>query len=126
MLGGLDEAIAAFETGLGPAWNQTVIVAITEFGRTARVNGDSGCDHGTASVAFLAGGAVAGGRVVADWPGLKSANLYENRDLKPTCDLRGLLKGVLAEHLGLSAPVLANEVFPDSISARPMKRLITA
>ena len=93
LLGGLDEAIATFETGLGPAWRQTVVVAITEFGRTVRVNGDSGCDHGTASVAFLAGGAVAGGRVIADWPGLKSANLYENRDLKPTTDLRAVLKG---------------------------------
>jgi uncharacterized protein (DUF1501 family) len=126
LLGGLDDAIAAFETGLGLAWNQTVIVAITEFGRTARVNGDSGCDHGTASVAFLAGGAVDGGRVVADWPGLKAANLHENRDLKPTCDLRSLLKGVLVEHLGFSAPLLASEVFPDSIGALPMKRLIRA
>jgi uncharacterized protein (DUF1501 family) len=124
LLGGLDEAIAAFETGLGPAWNQTVIVAITEFGRTARVNGDSGCDHGTASVAFLAGGAVVGGRVVADWPGLKAANLYENRDLKPTCDLRSVLKGVLAEHLGLSASVLENEVFPNSIGVGPLKNLV--
>ena len=124
LLGGLDEAIAAFETGLGPAWNQTVIIAITEFGRTARVNGDSGCDHGTASVAFLAGGAVGGGRVIADWPGLKAANLYENRDLKPTCDLRSVLKGVLAEHLGLSASVLANEVFPNSIGVGPLKNLV--
>ncbi len=108
LLGGLDEAFAAFETGLGSAWKQTVIVAITEFGRTVRVNGDSGCDHGTGSVAFLAGGAVAGGRVVADWPGLKVANLYDNRDLKPTTDLRSVVKGVLAEHLGLSTGVLSN------------------
>ena len=112
LLGGLDDAFAAFESGLGAAWGETVVVAVTEFGRTARVNGDSGCDHGTGSVAFLAGGAVAGGRVVADWPGLKPANLYENRDLKPTTDLRAVLKGVLADHLGLSSAQLAQAVFP--------------
>jgi uncharacterized protein (DUF1501 family) len=126
LLGGLDEAFAAFETGLGPAWKQTVIVAITEFGRTVRVNGDSGCDHGTASVAFLAGGAVAGGRVVADWPGLKVANLYENRDLKPTSDLRSVVKGVLSEHLGLSRSVLSSQVFADTIGVDAMKGLVAA
>ncbi len=101
LLGGLDGALAAFESGLGPAWSETVVVIVTEFGRTAHVNGDSGCDHGTGSVALLAGGAVAGGRVVADWPGLKPEHLYENRDLMPTTDLRAVLKGVLADHLGL-------------------------
>jgi uncharacterized protein (DUF1501 family) len=126
LLGGLDESFAAFEAGLGPAWKQTVIIAITEFGRTARVNGDSGCDHGTASVAFLAGGAVAGGRVVTDWPGLKAANLYENRDLKPTTDLRGLVKGMLAEHLGLSPSVLSTRVFPDTTGIALIKGLVSA
>ena len=77
LLGGLDGAFAAFESELGPRWNDTIIVAITEFGRTARINGTVGTDHGTATVAFLAGGALAGGRVVADWPGLKVADLYE-------------------------------------------------
>ena len=71
LLGGLDGAFAAFESELGPRWKDTVIVAITEFGRTARINGTVGTDHGTATVAFLAGGALAGGRVVADWPGLE-------------------------------------------------------
>jgi uncharacterized protein (DUF1501 family) len=126
LLGGLDEAFAAFETGLGPAWKQTVVVAITEFGRTVRVNGDSGCDHGTASVAFLAGGALAGGRIVADWPGLKAGNLYENRDLEPTVDLRSVVKGMLAEHLGISTILLSSQVFPDTISVYPMKGLIAA
>ena len=126
LLGGLDEAIAAFETGLGPAWKQTVIVAITEFGRTVRVNGDSGCDHGTASVAFLAGGAVAGGRVIADWPGLKAINLYEKRDLKPTTDLRAVLKGVLADHLGLGTSKLGDAVFPGSANVTPMTGLVAA
>ena len=111
-LGGLDDAFAAFETGLGPAWRDTVVVAITEFGRTARVNGTVGTDHGTGTVAFLAGGALKGGRVIADWPGLKPAQLYEARDLKPTTDLRAVLKGVLADQLGLSPAVLGTAVFP--------------
>jgi len=124
LLGGLDDALASLETGLGPAWTETVVVVITEFGRTARVNGDSGCDHGTASVAFLAGGAVAGGRIVADWPGLKPADLHENRDLKPTIDLRAALKGVLADHLGLSQARLAEAVFPGAAGVQPLKGLI--
>ena len=126
LLGGLDGAFAAFESELGPRWNDTVIVAITEFGRTARINGTVGTDHGTGTVAFLAGGALAGGRVVADWPGLKVADLYEQRDLKPTTDLRAVLKGVLAEHLGLSADVLARAVFPDTLGVAPMKGLVAA
>ncbi|MGA2495355.1 MAG: DUF1501 domain-containing protein [Roseiarcus sp.] len=126
LLGGLDGAFAAFESELGPRWNDTIIVAITEFGRTARINGTVGTDHGTATVAFLAGGALAGGRVVADWPGLKVAELYEQRDLKPTTDLRSVLKGVLAEHLGLSAETLARSVFPDTLGVAPMKGLVAA
>jgi len=126
LLGGLDGVFAAFESELGPRWKDTVVVAITEFGRTARINGTTGTDHGTATVAFLAGGAVAGGRVVADWPGLKTADLYEERDLKPTTDLRAVLKGVLADHLGLSADTLARTVFPDSLGVRPMSGLIAA
>ena len=126
LLGGLDGVFAAFEGELGPRWRDTVVVAITEFGRTARINGTVGTDHGTGTVAFLAGGALAGGRVVADWPGLKTADLYEARDLKPTTDLRAVLKGVLAEHLGLSADVLARSVFPDTIGVKPMSGLIAA
>jgi uncharacterized protein (DUF1501 family) len=121
LLGGLDGAFAAFQSELGPRWNDTIIVAITEFGRTARINGTVGTDHGTATVAFLAGG-----RVVADWPGLKLAELYEQRDLKPTTDLRAVLKGVLADHLGLSAETLARSVFPDTLGVAPMKGLVAA
>ena len=124
LLGGLDQAFAAFQSELGERWKDTVVVAVTEFGRTARINGTVGTDHGTATVAFLAGGAVAGGRVVADWPGLKDANLFEGRDLRPTNDLRAVLKGVLADHLGLSAQTLADKVFPDTIGVAPMKGLI--
>jgi uncharacterized protein (DUF1501 family) len=113
-LGGLDGAIAAFEQGLGAAWAETVILIITEFGRTAHENGTGGSDHGTATLAFLAGGAVKGGRIIADWPGLKPAQLHENRDLKPTTDLRALIKGVLGEHLGMRAADLGGEIFPGS------------
>ena len=126
LLGGLDAAIAAFESELGPRWKDTAIVAITEFGRTAHINGTVGTDHGTGTVAFLAGGAVAGGRVIADWPGLKTANLFEGRDLKPTTDLRGVLKGVLADQFGLSQDVLARAVFPDTSAVKPMAGLIAA
>jgi len=124
LLTGLDGALAEFEKALGPAWSQTSIVVMTEFGRTAHINGTVGTDHGTGTLAFLAGGAVKGGRVIADWPGLSDANLYENRDLKPTTDLRGVVKGMLADQFGLSDQVLSNQVFPDSGSAKPMKGLI--
>ena len=79
----------------------------TEFGRTAHINGTEGTDHGTGTVALLAGGAIKGGRVISDWPGLKPANLYQARDLAPTTDLRAALKGVLHDHLGLGERVLA-------------------
>ncbi|MDB5655772.1 MAG: hypothetical protein JWQ94_3385 [Tardiphaga sp.] len=124
LLGGLDGALAEFESGLGAHWRDTVIVVATEFGRTARINGTSGTDHGTGTVALLAGGALAGGRVIANWPGLRPADLYEARDLAPTTDLRAILKGVLHDHLGVSERVLADSVFPDSAMVRPTKGLI--
>jgi uncharacterized protein (DUF1501 family) len=124
LLAGLDAAIGALEQGLAPVWPQTVVAIVTEFGRTARGNGTDGTDHGTATVAFLIGGAVAGGRVVADWPGLAEARLYQNRDLAPTMDLRAALKGVLADHLGLSARTLSERVFPGSAGAAPIGGLL--
>ncbi|MBV8338161.1 MAG: DUF1501 domain-containing protein [Alphaproteobacteria bacterium] len=124
LLGALDGAIAAIETNMGDAWRETVVVLITEFGRTARINGNDGTDHGTATVALLAGGALKGGRVLADWPGLKDADLYENRDLKPTTDLRALLKGLLKDHLRVDERTLATEVFPNSESVAPTSGLL--
>ena len=124
LLGGLDGALAEFETGLGARWRDTVIVVATEFGRTARINGTAGTDHGTATVALLAGGAVKGGRVISDWPGLKPANLFEGRDLAPTTDLRAVMKGVLHDHLGVAERVLAEQVFPDSAAVRAMRGLL--
>ena len=124
LLGALDGALAAIETNMGDAWRETVVAVITEFGRTARINGTNGTDHGTGTVAFLAGGALRGGRVVADWPGLKQAQLYEERDLKPTTDLRAVLKGLLRDHLRVEESVLASTVFPDSAEVVPTAGLV--
>jgi uncharacterized protein (DUF1501 family) len=124
LLGALDGAIAAIETNMGEAWHEMVVVAVTEFGRTARLNGTDGTDHGTATVALLAGGALKGGRVIADWPGLKEADLYEKRDLKPTMDLRAVLKGLLKDHLRADERSLETAVFPDSGSAKPLQGLL--
>jgi uncharacterized protein (DUF1501 family) len=124
LLGALDGAIAAIETGLGEAWRDTIVALVTEFGRTARINGNDGTDHGTGTVALFAGGALKGRRVLADWPGLKDANLLDNRDLKPTADLRSVLKGLLRDHLRVDEARLDAAVFPDSAAARPTAGLI--
>jgi uncharacterized protein (DUF1501 family) len=124
LLGALDGAIAAVETNMGAGWRETVVVLVTEFGRTARFNGNDGTDHGTATVALLAGGALRGGRVIADWPGLKEADLYEKRDLRPTTDLRAVLKGLLRDHLCAGERRLEAAVFPDSGAARPLQGLL--
>ena len=124
LLGALDGALAAIETEMKEAWRETVVAVVTEFGRTARINGTEGTDHGTATVALLAGGALKGGRVVADWPGLKPANLHDGRDLKPTTDLRAVLKGLLKDHLRVDDAALATKVFPDSGAVKPMAGLL--
>ena len=124
LLGALDSAIAAIKTNMGEAWGETVVTLVTEFGRTARINGNEGTDHGTGTVALLAGGALKGGRVIADWPGLKESDLYEKRDLKATTDLRTVLKGLLKDHLRLDDRTLAAEVFPGSEAAAPMAGLL--
>jgi uncharacterized protein (DUF1501 family) len=125
LLSGLDGALAELETGLSERWRDTIVVVATEFGRTARINGTQGTDHGTGTIALLAGGAVKGGRAISDWPTLKPASLYEGRDLKPTTDLRGVIKGVLSDHLGIGERALAETVFPDSAAAKPIKGLVT-
>ena len=111
------------KTGLGDVWQRTAVLVITEFGRTAHINGTGGTDHGTGTVAFVAGGRVAGGRVLANWPGLAPGNLLEGRDLQPTADLRSIAKGLLIAQLGLPAGAMAS-VFPDSASAAPMGGLV--
>jgi uncharacterized protein (DUF1501 family) len=124
LLGALDAALAAVETNMGAAWSETVVTLITEFGRTARINGSAGTDHGTATVALLLGGALKGGRVIADWPGLKESDLYEKRDLKATTDLRAVLKGLLRDHLRVDERVLTADIFPGSDTVAPMTGLL--
>jgi uncharacterized protein (DUF1501 family) len=125
-LAGLDKALKTLADGLGPLWPQTAVLVVTEFGRTAAINGARGTDHGTGGCAFLLGGAVRGGQVIADWPGLSSKALLDNRDLRPTLDLRSVFKTVLDEHMHVDAERIAKRVFPDSSGARPLQGLIRA
>lgn len=120
----LDGMVGALRDGLGDAWGQTVIVVATEFGRTAAANGTGGTDHGTGSAALVAGGAVAGGRVLADWPGLAAGSLYEGRDLRPTLDLDVLLAALAAETFGLDPARVGRVLFPQLKSGRPLPRLL--
>ena len=120
----LDTGIGNLRTGLGGAWRDTAVAVVTEFGRTVHVNGTRGTDHGTATTALLLGGAVDGGKVFADWPGLGKNDLYAGRDLQPTTDLRSLFKGVLEQHLAIDAGFVETTVFPGSKIARPLENLI--
>jgi uncharacterized protein (DUF1501 family) len=124
-LAALDTGLRTLKEQLAPVWRDTAVLIATEFGRTAATNGTRGTDHGTGAAAFLLGGAVEGGRVLADWPGLSSRSLYEARDLNPTLDIRSVLKGVLADHLHVPTNALDSAVFPDSKSARPLPDLVT-
>ncbi len=119
----LDGGLAGLKEALGPVWRDTAVLVMTEFGRTARANGTKGTDHGTATVAFVLGGAVAGGRVAGQWPGLGPGKLFEDRDLAPTTDLRSVAKGLLVAHLGVPGSAL-NAVFPGGEAVGPMHGLI--
>lgn len=112
----LDASLATLREGLvsGGAWKRTVVVVMTEFGREVAMNGTQGTDHGTGGAAFVLGGAVKGGRVIADWPGLAKKDRFEGRDLRTTTDMRSLLKGVLADHMQVALRHLDAEVFPGS------------
>ena len=123
-LGALDTGLRTLKEQLGPVWKDTTVLIATEFGRTAATNGTRGTDHGTGAAAFLLGGAVQGGRVVADWPGLSTRALYQSRDLNPTLDIRSVLKGVLSDHLHVPTSALESSVFPDSAAARPLTGLL--
>jgi uncharacterized protein (DUF1501 family) len=120
----LDLGIADFKETVGGAWGQTVMVLATEFGRTVRVNGDDGTDHGVGTTVLLAGGSVNGGKVYGDWPGLAPAQLYEGSDLRPTTDLRAVFKGVLKDHLDIPSTSLNATIFPDSAGVAPMQNLV--
>jgi len=122
----LDQLVAALKAGLGPDWSNTLVIVATEFGRTAKPNGTGGTDHGQASAAMLLGGGVIGGRVVADWPGLSSAALYEGRDLKPTIDLDALIAAALSQHYGLDPARAMTTLFPETRGSAFAQSLITA
>jgi uncharacterized protein (DUF1501 family) len=123
-LKGLDALIAALRDGLGAAWGDTVVLVATEFGRTAAANGTGGTDHGTAAAALLVGGAVQGGRVLADWPGLGSGALYQGRDLQPTTELHALISAAAGECFGLEPAQLARALFPQLMISRPLGTLL--
>ncbi len=123
-LRGLDAMVAALKAGLGEDWRDTLVMVATEFGRTAAPNGTGGTDHGTASVAMLCGGAVAGGRVVADWPGLGASALHEGRDLRPTTDLDALIASALAQHYRLDPGQAGRALFPNLRATGPIEDLI--
>jgi uncharacterized protein (DUF1501 family) len=125
----LDAMLAALRDGLsqgdGSAWQHTVVLVATEFGREISVNGNGGTDHGSGGTALLLGGAVRGGRVLADWPGLAPKDRYEGRDLRITTDLRAVLRPLLAEHLQVPRAALDREVLPGS-AALPALDLLRA
>ncbi len=123
-LSALDTGLGNLRDGLGTNWDRAVIAIVTEFGRTVHVNGTRGTDHGTGTAALLMGGAVNGGTVVTDWPGLGKGDLYAGRDLQPTTDIRSIFKAVLAEHLGVAHSLIEREVFPDSATAPALRGLI--
>lgn len=123
-LAGFADGLDALAKAMGSSWAQTVVVAVTEFGRTVAVNGNNGTDHGTASVVFVMGGAVKGGRIVGDWPGL--AQLQDNRDLRVATDSRRVMKAVLRDHLGLDAASLDRNVFAGTAALRPVDGLLRA
>ena len=108
----LSQTILALRENLGPVWGKTTVMAMTEFGRTARLNGTRGTDHGTGGAMLLAGGALGGSRVIADWPGLSEADLYDRRDLMPTRDVRAHAAWVMRHMFGLDKRVLEQVVFP--------------
>jgi uncharacterized protein (DUF1501 family) len=125
-LGALDTLLATLREGLGTAWQQTVVLVATEFGRTAAANGTGGTDHGTGSAALLAGGAVQGGRVLADWPGLATSALHEGRDLRPTLALDALIATTAAECFGLDRERVGRTLFPRMAAGQPLPRLVRA
>jgi uncharacterized protein (DUF1501 family) len=124
-LGALADGLVAVREGLGEAWSSTAIVLVSEFGRAVRGNGSAGTDHGTGGVVLLAGGAVNGGRITTDWPGLSTRDRFEGRDLAGTTDVRAVFKAVLADHLRVSRAALDREVFPDSAALAPVQDLFS-
>ncbi|MBT9463015.1 DUF1501 domain-containing protein [Hydrogenophaga sp.] len=123
-LRGLDGLVGALRDGMGAAWSQTVVLVATEFGRTVAVNGTGGTDHGTAAAAMVIGGAVQGGRIVTDWPGLAPGNLFEGRDLQPTLALDSLIAAACAQAFRLDPEHTARVLFPEAGRSKPVPQLM--
>ena len=123
LLGDLSRSLLELQRGLGGAWRETVVMVVSEFGRTAAENGSRGTDHGTGGLALLAGGAVAGGRIAGDWPGLSDQALYEGRDVLAANAYERLFKAALIGHLGLDPGFVEDRVFPASRTQLPMDGL---
>jgi uncharacterized protein (DUF1501 family) len=120
----MDALIAALKSGLGADWDDSLVIIATEFGRTVAANGTGGTDHGTASAAMLLGGAVKGGQVIADWPGLGTPALYEGRDLKPTMGLDRLIADSTAAHFGIDLPRASQVLFPEMVAGKRIEGLV--
>jgi len=110
--GALTDTILTLRAGLGPVWDKTAVLCLTEFGRTARENGSGGTDHGTGGAMLYAGGALRGGQVIGDWPGLGDGDLYAGRDLLPTRDVRAYAAWVMRGLIGIDRSVLEQAIFP--------------
>ncbi len=129
--GGLTNNLSALAKGLavlpgemGEAWKETVVIVVSEFGRTVEMNGTFGTDHGTGGLAFILGGAVKGGQIATPWSGLGTRQLYQERDVYPKTDIRAIFKGVLRDHVGIDEAKLAEVVFPNSAGIEPFEGLI--
>ena len=120
----LDDSLAALKEALGSAYANTMIVVATEFGRTVRINGTGGTDHGTGGTAFALGGAMNGGRMLGDWPGLGAGALHEGRDVAPANDLRSLFAAILREHWGVDRRDLESRVFPGFANAGGLQGVV--
>jgi uncharacterized protein (DUF1501 family) len=114
----VDLAIDAFQKAMGPVWKDTLVVTVTEFGRTAAENGSWGTDHGWGTSIFVLGGKLKRGGIVADWPGLKKNSLFEGRDLKSTIDARSLYGHIISTSFNIETDRVKKEVLDFELSHR--------
>ena len=121
----VDNVFAALKSGLGKMWNSTVVMTVTEFGRTLGQNGSAGTDHGYGSACMIAGGLLENAGIVSDWPGLKSNNLYEGRDLLATIDMRSVCAACLEATFGLEHDEITEDVFSDKAIKRIYNEIFT-
>jgi uncharacterized protein (DUF1501 family) len=124
LLQGLGDGLADLASASGTAWRQTVVVVVSELGRSVVPNRNGGTDHGAASFAMLLGGAVAGGRILGGWPGVTAERLVGGTGLTATVDLRGIFKGILMEHLGVSRAAVETVIFPGTAHVLPISGLV--